>query len=440
MINLKNNTFTRNSVSAAIALALALGSIHANAKDYAIGLSPYSSVEAKKDQVRGIINMVAELKADDTMWLIDGYSLETIGRMRIPNNPAYKSKKAKIAANLQAIGQLAVFAKQDNEKIANTQGVPIGTIRIPQLLRSIANNKPSSDIEVILFGSPHYVDRSEVAFSMVDGQFPSTGHLLNRRTQTPYGLADDKALLSGMRVHWFYGSDRFINNRHSSAVERLWTLYTELTNGKLVTFSEDLATVLSRATNNAKAPAHSYQLDPNDNKIEMIRLPVKVMSKSIRQRPISSTALPLRKLRHATDVEVGITWNCNNCDLDLYAKANPTAPILYFGNTKTPQGTYFKDYQYSPKGSNGFETINFKTPLDLRVMKFVINFYRGNVVGGVKGELRLTIDGKTYSKPFHLKSPKGNKGADVSALLSDNKIISQYSVVFEPLKFTKVDG
>ncbi len=417
-----------------LSAALTFSAANINAKDYVIGLSSYSSVADKKVQVSKIVKFVSHLKANDSVWLIDGYSLDTISRVNIPDDPAYNSPKARIAVNRQAIGQLVKFAKNDMAAMAETMQLPAGAIRLPQLLRSIANNKSSSDIEVMLFGSPHYIDRVDADFSMVE-QFPSDGHILNQRTQTPYGLADNKKLLSGMRVHWFYGQkSNFINDRHSAAVERFWTLYTEYTGGKLVSFSGDLLTLLSRASNNAIAPTHSFRLNPKDDKMEMVRLPVDVMTKSIHQRPVSTQPITPETLAHAHNVEVGITWQCKDCDLDLYASPYPNAPILYFGKTETPQGIYYKDYMHAPSGSKGFETISFKKPLDLRVLKLVVNFYRGNVAKGVKGEIRLSIDGTTYSKPFHIQANTGNKGKGVQALLNDGEGNLQ-SILFEPKSF-----
>jgi hypothetical protein len=416
-----------------LSTSLVLSATQLQAKDYAIALSPFSSVVDKKLQVREIVKFISELKSNDHVWLLDGYSLETIGRVSIPDNPAYNSPKARIAVNRQAIAQLVRFAKTDNAALADTMALPVETIRAPQLLRSIANNKTHDNMEVIIFGSPHYVDRVDSSFSML-GQIPSTGHLLHKRTQTPYGLADDKKLLSNMRVHWFYGhNDSFMNERHSEAVLGFWTLYMAHTKGKLVSFSGDLLTLISRAKNNAKAPAHSYFLDPNDDKIEMVRLPANVMEKSIHERAISTKPITLAMLTHAQHVEVGIRWACD-CDLDLYAQPYPNAAILYFGETETPDGIYFKDYQYAPSASLGFETIAFKRPLDLRVLKLAVNFYRGEVEKGIKGEIRLTIDGATYSKLFHIKANTGNKAKGVRALLNGGKG-GLHSVLFEPASF-----
>jgi len=419
-----------------LSAALAFSSSYIVAKEYVVALSPYSSTADKKIQVSEVVKLVSHLKAKDSVWFIDGYTLETLGRVNIPDNPAYNSPKAKIAVNRQAISQLVQFAKTDTVVMAKT--MPSGAIRLPQLLRSIANNKSSSNIEVMLFGSPHYTDKVDAAFSMTDGQFPSDGHILNQRTQTPYGLVGNKKLLFAMRLHWFYGSkDKFINDRHGAAVERFWTLYMERTGGKLVSFSSDLLTVLSRANNHAVAPTHSYRLNPDDDKMEMVRLPIDVMTKSIHQRPVSINALSPETLKYANNVEVGITWQCKDCDLDLYAMSYPNAPVLYFGKTDTPQGIYYKDYLYSPSGSNGFETIAFKVPLDLRVMKLVVNFYRGKVTSGAKGEIRLSIDGVTYSRTFHIKANKGNKGKGVQSLLNSRENKSQHSILFEPSFFTQ---
>ena len=71
-------------------------------------------------------------------------------------------------------------------------------------------------------------------------------------------------------------------------------------------------------------------------------------------------------------------------------------------------------------------------------MKFVINFYRGDVPNGVQGELRLSVDGNTYSKPFDIKANEGNKGKGVQALLNDTGGKNPQSILFEPSTFSPV--
>lgn len=293
-------------------------------------------------------------------------------------------------------------------------------LRLPQLLRYIAqNHSGGEEVEVIVFGSVFYDDPQEPAFSMADGLIPSDGHILSSRAKTIFGASDSPNALKNFRVHVGY-TDAMPSDRHAYYVERFWTLFIEHQGGKLVTFSGDQGSIFSRAENKASAPEHSFKLEES-NKLEMIRLRTEVIQEqSIYQRPVSTTKPTAQTLHRARSVQIGLSWDCPSCDLDLYAQTSPRAERIFFGNSKTNEGTHLKDFLQSPRTINGYETIEFFVPVDLSQLKIAVNFFKGNAPQGIKGELRLAFDGNTYAMPFTLATTSGDSGRSVSPAFMNN--------------------
>ncbi len=360
------------------------------------------------------------------------FSLSTISTFIVPDKPAYKHPKAKFAANKAVIGKLIQFADD-----ANGAG-NAGAVRLPQLLQHIAANlAPSAGMDVIVLGSPLYKDSKDPAFSMAEGLVPSDGHLTTGRDKTPFGISGNKTL-SKLRVHiGTEGEGWAKSDLHRNFVQRFWTLYVEAQGGgKLVTFTGDLPTLFQRVTNNTEAPKHDYVIEPSD-KLEMIRLVVKT-GQSIFERSVTTAALPADQAAKAQGVELGISWDCQSCDLDVYAQPHPGAETLFFGHSASKEGVYLKDYQISPRTIKGYETIVFSAPLALHQLRIAVNFYQGHASQqGVKGELRLSVNGATYAAPFTITALSGNKGAGAEQTIASGKPASSQWIIIDPLAVVK---
>ena len=135
----------------------------------------------------------------------------------------------------------------------------------------------------------------------------------------------------------------------------------------------------------------------------------------------------------ATGVEIGLSWDCPRCDLDLYARPYPDADILYFDNTQTSEGRYWKDFRTSPQEVRGYETIEFGVPLSLRNLEIVVNHFSGQAEGGITAELRITVNGETYAKTFRLSPGEGNHGAGVQNAFSSGTAADEHTQVISPL-------
>ncbi|PCJ99558.1 MAG: hypothetical protein COA45_05870 [Zetaproteobacteria bacterium] len=408
------------------------------AREMVIAFSPFQSPENAMRQAKSTLKFLTSLEPGDSAVLMDGYHLKTLGSFVVPKGSAYRSPKARLGANRAAVGALIRFAKQaQNIRGQNAPSVK-GALRLPQLLRTIAENEqPARALDIIVLGSPLYDDPKERGFSMAGGVFPSDGHLKRSRADTPFGAADNPALLKNIRVHLGFESEAiFPTDQHSFFIQRLWTLFIERQGGQLVSFTGDHEALLSRVKRSTSAPKHHYKIKASE-RMEMIHLRRETATQSIYERPISTTPLSAQELRHARSVEIGLTWHCDSCDLDLYAQSSPDAQILYFGHNQSPEGKHFKDFLQSPRRINGYETIAFSVPVDLAAFKIGVSFYAGHAPNGVQGELRLSVNGKTFAQPFHIPATDGNKGIGMVHAFRSGQSANANILMINPLLVTK---
>lgn len=296
------------------------------------------------------------------------------------------------------------------------------------------------DADVILLGSPLYDDPKEKAFTMRLNHVPGDGHLTKPRGLTPYGIKGQDSILAKRRIHLGFADDTWKqDDHHSYYVHRFWTLFVEGQGGQLPSFTHDLPSLFLKIKSNAPSPKHDYKLEPTD-KLEMIlmRPPTVKQQTSIYERPISRTSVPASVLRQASHVEVGITWECGGCDLDLYGQREPGATAIWFLNTQSSEGQYFKDFTSSPRAANGYETLAYHVPVDLNHLLLAVNFYHGSAPGGVKGEVRIAFNGQTYAKAFHVPAQEGNGGLGRQETLITRRANNPHWLVIDPLEIIGV--
>ncbi|SFF03638.1 hypothetical protein [Nitrosomonas sp. Nm166] len=246
---------------------------NAHGHNLIIAISPYlSPIEAKQQNI-ALFQQLTQLQPGDKATLLDGYNLTHIGDFTVPDNPAYKSAKARLNVNREAVGALLRFA--ENAIMPGTDGHPFvnGAVRLPQLLSHVAKNYTQGEkLNVIVLGSPFYDDPREPDFSMADGRFPSDGHLFASQSKTPFGNPHHPQLLANLNVHIGYGSETIMqSDQHRFHVQRFWTLYIEQHGGKLASFVADLPTLFRRINQNAAPLPHDHTPIRSD-KLEMIRL------------------------------------------------------------------------------------------------------------------------------------------------------------------------
>jgi len=388
--------------------------VHAGEK-LIIGLSPFVEKPVAKAQVHALLKLlVGTVAPGESATIFNAYDLTTIGRFSVPNKKVYAHPKAKLRSNAHVVKNLLAFVEGAGTPNGDNQPSVPGAVRLPAFLTFLGQNFPSQDnTDVLLLGiSPLYDDPKARPFTMAQGHIPSDSHFQFSLSQTPFGLKGAGKILQNFRIHFGLLDDQWPHNQHHAFfVKRWWVLWAQQQGGTVVSFTHDRGTLFNRLAGHAPAPRYSYELDhTHSNKLEMVKIrPPHVKHKtSLYERPVTTTRLPITVLRQAEYVEIGITWSCALCDLDLYVKPHALAQTLFYRHTETPEGTYFKDFTRAP-AINGFETVALHK-VDFKELLIALNFYGGEVVANVSGEMRIAIGLKTYAVPFEIKANKGNRG------------------------------
>src|SRR5205823_1311790 len=341
--------------------------------------------------------------------IYDAFELKTITLLSLPDARAFNSPKTRANQFAPAIRDLKLFLAEEHHKPTNS-GFE-GVIRLPQFLDFLAETTATnSKVSVLLIGSPMYQDAKEPAFSMVDGYFPSDGHLQASREQPSYGFSGDSTVAPPLIVHWIYFGDPWVSDLHKEKVARFWTLYLERRGAQLAAFTGDLPIALQSfrppGTAGAASPKH-WTVDTAQTKIEMLRVSRGVTKADWLTRDTLPAGAPAPPSTMVGPMKIGIRWK-EAIDLDLYATPHPGAETLYFEHVRSPEGYYYKDHRSSP--GREYEFIEFESPVDVREVEAFINFYKGSCPGGARGEVRIEFDGRIYGLPFFIPAEQGNLG------------------------------
>lgn len=394
-----------------IACALSLCAVLSNpaqANDLIIGLTPYaaSPEQAKERAVDTLQFLAGQIEPGESAQILDAYNVRSICTFSVPDRKAYRHEKNKLTVNAPCVRALLGAAQSAK------QSAPVpDAVRLPDTLRFIGENYPAQTAtDILIVGSPLYDDPREPSVSMAYGHVPGDGHLNAARGASPYS-ASSEGLYANMRVHLVATDAAWaINLEHAHFVKRLWALYVERQGGSLVTFTSDASAAFNRIASHAEAPPHDYNLAAT-TKLEMIPIRRDAGARTpIHQRALAQVPPAVTELRAASNVEIGITWDCTACDLDLYARPWRGAEVIYFNKTHTAEAQMFKDYRSSPEINNGLETIEFVVPLDLQKLLVAVNLYEGSPPDGiVHGEVRISIGERTWAAPFIIEAKAGTR-------------------------------
>ena len=381
---------------------------------YILGLSPFLDKDRKDEIYQGIVRLVVEKAPLNSIFHIyDGYHLQTVTTIEIPAVTAFRSTRTRANQFRKQIQNLKAFLAQSPSNEEPPAYDMANAVRFPQFLEFVSENLFEANIptRVIVLGSPLYVDTRELGFSMLDGYFPSDGHLIAPQDKSVYSLERRENALKDVIIDFGYPKDPWISDIHRQRVARFWTLYSQRQGATLHRFTGDLATVFETAAMRAKelqTPRTESEIDPDSKKPEMIRITRDIgladwitsdVPRNLGMRPPSTTTGPMK---------IGIRWN-ENIDLDLYAKPGRNHETLFFQNTESDDGFYFKDHRSSPQ--NEYEYIEFEKPVDVWDLKASVNFYEGETQPpGPSGEVRIEFDQHTYVGRFAISKRKGNGG------------------------------
>lgn len=382
---------------------------------YVIGLSPYLERGVKDEVFRKIAGFVLEgMPVGSSLGIFDAHELRTVATLTIPNAKAFRSGRTRINQFREELSLLKRFLATQPSETNQWERPTAGSIRLPQFLDFIADApaEPAAPLVILVLGSPLYVDPREPSCSMLEGYFPSDGHLRASRDHSVFGVREGSRKMTQATLLMGYFGDPWISEVHRERVQRFWSLYGAGRGCPLEVFSADLPTVfaaLLRRGAVSEAGASRFQMDSSATKVEMIRITQDMGVAHWITREILPGNSPPPPRSPVGPMKIGIRWT-GDIDLDLYAASKPGAETLFFEHPRTPEGYYFKDHRSSPERE--YEFIEFESPVDTRRVNARINFFAGSRDRGPVGEVRIEFEGRIYAAPFTLTAHRGNQGRE----------------------------
>jgi hypothetical protein len=382
---------------------------------FVVGISPFLDSSEKDAVYRGLVRLIVEdLPLNTRLEVYDAFNLKSITRVSIPNAKVFNSPKTRANQFAQSIGEIKQFLARENVKPSGPKPGFDAAIRLPQFCEFLAQDRPVHDgdakLPLLLIGSPLYQDANEPDFSMVEGYFPSDGHLRASREQSVFGFNPGDGPAQGLRVYWAYFGDPWMSDLHREKVARFWALYIERRDGRLASFSSDLATAMgafSSEDQGRSAASNGWVADRQQTKPEMLRVSRNVQLVDWLTGDALPETSPPPPSHMVGPLKIGIRWK-ENIDLDLYAAPRRGGETLFFQHTRSPEGYYFKDHRSSP--GREYEFIEFESPVDVRKVQAFVNFYDGSRPGGPRGEVRIEFLNRIYSGTFAIAAREGNQG------------------------------
>jgi len=400
-----------------IFLMLTLFSLTANAStNFVIVLADSypASIDREKLSDKIIKFVISDLKEGESL-LVLGDNEKTIAEFKVPDKEGYGNANVKKKKFMKGFIEL----KNSMKKIPLTKDNKPQLFKEPQILKHLATNKiveqGENNASVLLVGTALYADEREPGFNMIDGWFPSDGHIRVDEKHSIYGTANKTNFLRNFSIHHLVTNNEsdWVNELHKQRISRFWYLFIKSQDGSLPTFTIDADTAFERFSKAIDESPEDFQFDHTANKVEMLKIAREVPTLSemdpifMSEKASLATKAPPK---HKGKLKIGIRWPCKDCDVDLYAKSEQSPKFLYFSNVKTDEGIYHKDYTSSPDTVNGLEYIDFTKDVDVNDMNIKINFFSGHAENGVPGIVRAEFDGLVYEDKFFIEATNGNKG------------------------------
>jgi hypothetical protein len=418
------------ATTALIVSAAALTPAHAD--NFVVGLpKDYADKKGLETVVSAVF---MGIRPGNTLNIFNATERQRLAQISLPKEEAQANPRLRLKL---FGGQLAPVGAHLTAAATAAATTPRSNIDMPQFLRELGDTVlpalPGKTAEVLLVGSARFHDPRELRFTMTGGFFPNDGHFKVDNTASPFGTANRRDTLKGVRVHLCITDTDWIDDTHRVRVQRFWSLYLEQLGGQLASFTNDLALCTQRLLAKNADGGERYAIDARQTKPEMLR--INRNSTRTSEAPAQAPAqtqefgtgavfldqgIPLTTTPPVTltgRVKVGIRWDCRDCDLDLYARATPTASYLFWNNQVSPEGRHNKDHRSSPDFENQHEYIEFPRPIDLGNLDVYLHFYEGRSPRGARGTLRIWFEGKVYEQAFLIPAavgtPRGSPRPDL---------------------------
>jgi len=398
-----------------LSAAVALYSAPVSAKKLIVALAPDAATQGPA-LLRHLAETVAALGPSDELLVYSSQPFTLVGSIKRPSDPNMNNARIRAALAQQFKPVRDYLSVQPPPR----PGEPAGNLMIPATMDSLSRNVLSSlaeqKVDVLLVGSLLYWDHRDETTSMSGRRVPSDGTLWASRESWPYSIVGMQNRLTGVNVHFCTPGAEYESAEFEERLRRFWSLWTVGQGGRVATMSGDFATCFRRFDAGEASGQTAYQLS-TDTRAEMLR----VASRSPAILPESYDAPGEYFLRNDAPISrnppsvsagiawVGIKWT-SPCDLDLYARGDASSPWLYFGNSRSSEGQFNKDFT-NATGDSQFEFIAFTRAVELAKAEVAVNLYTCNVSTPPEAIVRVWFSAKIYETQIRLGAKNGNKGA-----------------------------
>lgn len=424
-------------------------------------LTAIVSPSISKEDMKTLVEHVAEVvdQPGDVCLFVNGVTGAEVAKFTVRNSRRNDVRR-RMQSNRKARSKLNKFATGEVNALQR--------LKIPEVLQTMSEIYPASEgnpIDVLIVGSLLYVETGP--WTMQEGRYFNDTVRKAHYSVSPFGVAGLEGRLANYRIHWII-QDGFANDGQTEFhIKRAWHLYLKDLSAKVITLSHDVDGVFHRLAAGAEPIQRNYKPDDStkmhmvlfveklaeekrikeelaekerkeaqlqlekEEKLKAIaeqkakeRQAATVPEVSVHQMEVSEKRLTLHQLKNVSGPLLGVSWNCQNADVDIYAKT-PGGELVYYGRARTREADFWKDYTSSPREKLGYETISYKKSgnIDMSTLLIGINFYGGRCPNGIKGQVRVSTDGeKAFIRDFVIKAKRGNHGRGREALSRPGKV------------------
>ncbi len=377
-----------------------------------VGISPGLTEGQGERFLRSVGELLGRAKLGSDIIIIDALSCRRVVEFSIPDdNDNMAQEKARSETFAPRILELRRFIMGEADSSGH-----VASLHVPRFLEMVSQiaSRSGEKTSVLMVGSALHQDADD-NWTFKDLSYPSDGVFLASPLENLFGTVGREDFLSGIDLHFIY-LDEWRSDAYRVAVHRFWHLYCQRQQKDnpvgLLTFSSDLDEGIRRLLQPNLTPLWDFEIDDKSTSREMVRIPsqlpkVPEMPMTLEDKPEQEgeQPLPLEGLSR-----VGLRWK-DQVDLDLYVET-PGGEQLFYDRRRCDEAYFYKDDRNSPKGSRGFEYVNFFNPVDPREARVWVNFYRGEASTSPVAELLFEFHGKWYVVPVTVESRQGNRGQD----------------------------
>jgi hypothetical protein len=304
---------------------------------------------------------------------------------------------------------------------------------VPLVLDHIGREVRPANASILLLGPLLYGNPKEPSFAMSAG-WPSDGHLSAGKERSIFSTVERSHVLDHISVNWLVtDADAVMNESHREGVVRFWSLFIGSQGGSLASVSPETSAVFAAARTGRRVPVMPTEPDPRDSLVVMHSRRIDVPSQDSRVKTatniifLTNSVTMTNVVREASLIPrvgpgkagIAIVWGAGSksnapVDLDLYVFVPRDGTELFYRNTRSAHGRYYRDIRQSLPAQDAdwksmWEFVELEG--DQMPPEIWINLFSGT--GPVSGEVRIQHLGQERVIPFSVQAVAGNYGANV---------------------------